>query len=129
VEGVLMMLVGSFGVLLNIFAVCFFIRQRSQRTFHRSGHCCQLIWQDFPAELAERNSAAEETIRLLDKYSFFGVIDKIEIRFFQCHKEHCNNSRFSFGFKKEQYKNFFVYNDPFMESRPRPFFYQPLTFL
>jgi hypothetical protein len=36
VEGVLMMLVGSFGVLLNIFAVCFFIRQRSQRTFHRS---------------------------------------------------------------------------------------------
>lgn len=35
VEGVMMMVVGSFGILLNIFAVCFFIRQRSQRTFHR----------------------------------------------------------------------------------------------
>ena len=33
-----MMTVGIFGILLNIFAVCFFIRQRSQRTFHRWVH-------------------------------------------------------------------------------------------
>jgi hypothetical protein len=77
VEGVLMMLVGSFGILLNIFAVCFFIRQRSQRTFHRSPDTVASSWQDFTAELAERNSATEETIRLLDKYSF---LVQVEIR-------------------------------------------------
>jgi Co/Zn/Cd efflux system component len=35
VEGVLMFGVGSMGILLNIFSICFFLRQRTHRTFHR----------------------------------------------------------------------------------------------
>ena len=37
VEGVLMLGVGTLGILLNIFSICFFIRQRTHRTFHRCG--------------------------------------------------------------------------------------------
>jgi hypothetical protein len=35
VEGILMLGVGTLGILLNIFSICFFIRQRTHRTFHR----------------------------------------------------------------------------------------------
>ena len=34
-EGVLTLVVGLFGVILNLFSICFFVRQRTQRTFHR----------------------------------------------------------------------------------------------
>ena len=37
VEGVLMFCTGCLGVFCNMVAVIFFIRQRTQRTFHRSG--------------------------------------------------------------------------------------------
>ena len=37
VEGVLMFCTGCLGVFSNVVAVIFFIRQQTQRTFHRSG--------------------------------------------------------------------------------------------
>jgi hypothetical protein len=39
VEGILMLGVGTMGILLNIFSICFFIRQRTHRTFHRPDTC------------------------------------------------------------------------------------------
>ena len=35
VEGVIMMTMGMLGIFLNMFAVIFFIRQRTQKSFHR----------------------------------------------------------------------------------------------
>ena len=34
-EGVIMMTMGMLGIFLNMFAVIFFIRQRTQKSFHR----------------------------------------------------------------------------------------------